>query len=200
MLKVLGRGNSANVQKVLWCLAELGQPFEREDIGGPFGKTQTPEYLQLNPNGLIPTLIDGERVIWESNTILRYLGNKFAPTALYPADPYERSLSDRWMDWLLSTFSTAFVPLFVGLWREKRTLDALADHHQRAVQHLTVLDTVLSQRQFIAGEQLSLADIALGPALYRWYALEIPGELPNLRAWYERLEARPAFKLHVASM
>jgi glutathione S-transferase len=201
MLKVLGRANSANVQKVLWCLAELDQPFEQEDIGGPFGKNQTPEFLRLNPNGLIPTLLDGEWAVWESNTILRYLGNKFAPAPLYPTDAYERSVSERWMDWQLSAFGAAFMPLFVGLWREKRPLEALQDHHQRAVQHLTVLDAALAEGDFVAGEALTLADIALGPALYRWYALELPhGELPNLKAWYQRLAKRPAFQRHVASM
>ncbi len=198
MLKVLGRRTSNNVQKVLWLLEEAGLPFQQEDYGGPYGKTKTPEYLCLNPNGTVPTLIDGEIVVWESNTILRYLANRPAAGALYPPDAAARSQVERWMDWQIGSLSPAFRPLFVGLVRDGLPLAELAGVHRENMRLFQLLDTVLGQRQFLAGEALTLADIAIGPMVYRWYTLKLAqADTPYLRAWFDRLCTRPAFRKHV---
>ena len=105
MIRLLGRQTSGNVQKVLFLLEEIGVPYTREDYGRQFNNTQTPEYLALNPNGKVPTLVDGDTVIWESNTILRYLAAKHAPQ-LTGATPAERTEVERWMDWLLAAVNT----------------------------------------------------------------------------------------------
>ena len=76
MLKLLGKASSINVRKVLWTSHELALPPTREDWGSGFRSTQIPEFLALNPNGLEPVLIDGDRVLWESNTICRYLAGR----------------------------------------------------------------------------------------------------------------------------
>jgi len=99
MLKIWGRTTSSNVQKVLWCCAELGLEYERVDLGGPFGGNQDPEYLALNPNGLVPTVKDGDLVMWESNTICRYLCTTHNGERLYPTAPAIRTHVERWMDW-----------------------------------------------------------------------------------------------------
>jgi glutathione S-transferase len=112
MLRVLGRATSGNVQKVVFLLEELGQPYAREDYGRQFNNTQDAAYLKLNPNGKVPTLIDGEVAIWESNTIMRYICNKYGGKSLYPADPFQRSLVERWMDWQLSAIYGPYVALF----------------------------------------------------------------------------------------
>jgi glutathione S-transferase len=96
MLKIWGRASSSNVQKVLWCCAELDLPFERIDLGGPFGGNRDPEYLQLNPNGLVPTVKDGDLIMWESNTICRYLASTRNGERLYPRDPAARTHVERW--------------------------------------------------------------------------------------------------------
>src|SRR3982751_185873 len=96
-MKVLGRKTSGNVQKVLFLLEELKQPYEREDYGRQFNNTQTPDYLAKNPNAKVPTLVDGSLVIWESNTILRYLATK-AKSNLYPADAAKCTHVERWVD------------------------------------------------------------------------------------------------------
>ena len=101
MLKVWGRKNFINVQKVLWCCEELGLPYERIDAGGPFGLTRDPEYLARNPNALVPTISDDEFVLWESNAIVRYLATRHGSGAMWPEDLRERADAERWMDWQL---------------------------------------------------------------------------------------------------
>ena len=198
MLKVLGRKTSNNVQKVLWCLAEMRLPFQQEDYGGPFGKTRTPEYLRLNPNGTVPTLIDGEAAIWESNTILRYLANKYSATSLYPQDAGERSVVERWMDWQIGSLSPAFRPLFIALVRDRRALADVQALVGSTAPSFKLLDSALDENAFLAGKQLTLADIAAGPMVYRWYTLGLgQDDTPHLRAWFERLCARPGFREHV---
>ena len=200
MLKVLGRRTSSNVQKVLWCLDELGQPFTREDYGGEFGRNNDPEYLALNPNGVVPTLIDGELVFWESNTILRYVASKYGATGLYPVNPVERALCERWMDWQLSNMSPAITPLFIALIRtapEKRDEATIAWSIQRSRRLFAILDDVLSDRQYLNGSALTLADLCLGISAFRWFEMPVDrGEvLPYLEKWYSRLRDRSAFRV-----
>jgi|SRR5579862_1592710 len=198
MFRILGRRTSSNVQKLLWCLAELACPFEQEDYGGPSGKTRDPEYLQLNPNGTVPTLIDDEVVLWESNTILRYLCNKLDAPTLYPAGVAERALVERWMDWQLGSVSAPFGTLYRGLVREQRSRAELEPALQLAAQMFAILDGVLEGRSFVAGDHLTLADIALGPTAYRWLNMDIERDAaPNLRAWHERLALRSSFREYV---
>jgi glutathione S-transferase len=194
-LRVLGRHTSSNVQKVLWCLAELGQAFQREDYGGPFGRSNAPEYLRFNPNGTVPTLVDADFAIWESNTIVRYLCNKFQPTTLYPADAAQRALIERWMDWQLASVAVEFLPLYRGLVREQRQAEELEVARQRTARLLTILDGALAEREYLNGPELTVADMALGPTVYRWYELPIRREpMLNLKNWYVRLTHRSAFR------
>ncbi len=114
MLTVWGRTNSLNVQKVLWTLGELGLEYERIDAGMQFGLTDTADYRARNPNGLVPTIDDDGLVLWESNTIVRYLAARYASGTLSPADPGERALAERWMDWQATSFYPAIVPVFMS--------------------------------------------------------------------------------------
>jgi len=204
MLRVLGRKKtSSNVQKVLWCLDELKIPFTREDFGGEFGGNRTPEFLKLNPNGVVPTLIDGDAVIWESNTILRYIANRFGPTLLYPLDPMLRADCERWMDWQLGTLNPCLTPLYVSLIRtppERRDPAALEENSRRASALFALLDAALQDRRYITGNNLTLADIALGALGYRWHNLDVnrAAVTPHLKTWMNRLADRPAFRQHVA--
>jgi glutathione S-transferase len=197
MLRILGRGTSGNVQKVVWLLEELNEPYKREDYGRQFNNTQTEEYLHLNPNGKVPTLVDGEVVIWESNTILRYLSTKLAAgAALYPADPAARSQVERWMDWQLASLNAPYL----GVFREARKKDderaaSFAADAKELTAQLEILEKGTAGRAFIAGANFSLADICLGPIIDR--ALAFPVALPALagvRAWRDRVVAREAYK------
>ena len=203
-LKVLGRLTSGNVMKVMWTLAELDLPFAREDVGGKHGGNTTPEYLALNPNGLIPTLIDGGLVLWESNTICRYLCNKAGPTTLYPEAPAARALCERWMDWQLSTLSphtAQYWMLTVRTPPEKRDPAAIAKVRDAVADKLGVLERALGGTPYVAGAHVTLADVALGFWGHRWFALGADqGEFKNLRAWYERLKARAGYNKYVVQI
>jgi glutathione S-transferase len=201
MLKILGRNNSSNVQKVLWCCDELGLKYEREDVGGPFGRNRDPEYLALNPNGLVPTIIDGDFVLWESNTIIRYLAAKHGEGTLYPRDLQTRAMAERWMDWQLSVVGPAMMPIVVGLIRtppEKRDQAAIAAARDKLATAMKMLDSFLGRSDYVAGASFTVGDIPVGIMTYRWYTFEIKREdFPNLKRWYERLSTRPGFKKHV---
>ena len=201
MLRILGRDTSSNVQKVLWAAGELGLEFEREDIGGAFGGNDTPEYLALNPNGYVPTLIDGDYTLWESNSIVRYLAAAHGAGALWPADPRIRGSAERWMDWQIATLSPTMVTVFRGLVRtppEERDMASIAAARDRTARLLAMLDAALAGSEFVAGDEFTVGDIPVGIATYRWYHLDIEREdFRNLERWYRRLAQRSAYREHI---
>ena len=196
MLRLLGRNTSGNVQKVIFLLEELGTPYTREDYGRQFNNTQDAAYLKLNPNGKVPTLVDGDTVVWESNTILRYLAAKHKKDTLYPSDPAARTEVERWMDWLLASVNYQYVQVFKDSKKasNERAATFEADAKELAAQ-LSILDGAMAGKAWIAGKDFTLADVALGPIMHR--CLDFPIALPalgNLKAWREKLKERPAFK------
>src|SRR5260221_1908022 len=200
MIRLLGRKTSGNVQKVLFLLEELGERYEREDYGRQFGNTTTPDYLNLNPNAKVPTIqVDG-LTIWESNTILRYLAIR-AGHRFYPAEPGKRTDVERWMDWLLASLN----PLYLYMFREAKK-PAAERHADFAAQEkeiaglLAILDDALSGRSWLAGDALTIADIAMGPIVTRCLAFPIAlPALANLHAWQARIGARPTFQSATAA-
>jgi glutathione S-transferase len=201
MLKVWGRATSSNVQKVMWAIGEIGLDHERIDVGASYGGLDTEAYGKLNPNRLVPTLVDGDLVIWESNAIVRYLAAKYDAGGLWPKDPGQRALADQWMDWLPTTLLGNFVAVFFGLVRippEHRDMAATNKAIERLNQNYRLLDAHMAGRVFIAGDRLTMGDIPLGMTLYRYYdmAFERPS-LPHVEAWYARLQERPAYREHV---
>jgi glutathione S-transferase len=201
MLKVLGRANSVNVQKVLWAGDELGIPVAREDMGGSFGGLNSVEYLRMNPNGLVPTICDGSVVVWESNAIVRYLAAKYGEGSLWLADAGERAQSDKWMDWQLTTYWPEVRTIFIQMVRTSeaaRNLRLIEDARLKAVEAARTLDAALAGSEFLAGPHLTMGDIAVGVVAYRFFALNIERPaLPHLEAWYRRLAERPPFRHHV---
>jgi glutathione S-transferase len=202
MLTLLGRRNSANVQKVLWCLDEMRLPYAQVDVGGRFGGNRAAAYLRLNPNGVVPTLIDDGFAVWESNTILRYLANRFGPTLWYPVEPCKRALTDRWMDWQLSALNCAMTPLYVSLVRtapEDRDYSDIAVRRSQAEDLFSLLDVELARQAFLAGDQPTVADIACGVFAYRWFELRIQcaAEMPHLKRWYDELAKRASYRTNV---
>ncbi|HVW50068.1 MAG TPA: glutathione S-transferase family protein [Trinickia sp.] len=203
MLKIWGRANSVNVQKVLWCCDELGLPFERVDAGLQFGRVNDPDYRELNPNGQVPTLVDGAFVLWESNAIVRYLAMQYgASSALYPSEPKLRASIDRWLDWSLSTLAPAERPVFMTLVRtpaQDRDMIALASNLKTLVVRWKVLDAHLQGRFHIEGDRFTLADIVLGAFAKRWFGVEGIDRppMPSLERWYQRLTQRAPFKKYI---
>lgn len=204
MLKLWGRINSSNVMKVLWALDELDLSYERVDVGGAFGGNKEATYLAKNPNGLVPTLEDGEHVLWESNSIVRYLSAKYGNPPFHRADPAERAVVEGWMDWTLTTANVPMTPLFWGYVRtppEQRDPAALEEARKKAASAWTILDRHLAQTgaPYVCGADLTPADIALGPFVHRWFALPVERpSMPALEAWYERLKNRPGYAKWIA--
>jgi glutathione S-transferase len=204
MLQLLGRANSSNVMKVIWLLEEMQLPYERKDVGGKFGGNDTPEYRALNPNGVVPTIVEDGFVLWESNAILRYLaaahpaGHKF-----WPQDLRARANADRWMDWQHTTLGAPMTVVFWGLVRtppEQRDMKAIQTAAAKLGTLYGMLDRALAGSAYIAGPELTVADMPIGVQAHRYFSfegIERPDQ-PHLRAWYERLLARPAYKQHVA--
>ncbi|HET6264182.1 MAG TPA: glutathione S-transferase family protein [Usitatibacter sp.] len=192
MLKIWGRLSSVNVQKVVWCADEMGLAYERIDAGGKFGRNDTPEYLAMNPNGLVPVIEDDGFVLYESNAIVRYLARD---AALFPADPKRRADVDRWMEWQ----STAYTPaMWAAFWQLIRTpadkRDAAAVEASRAKSEKLsgILDTQLADRRYLTGEAFTAADIVVGCAAHRWMNLPLQRERrPHFERWYADLAARP---------
>ena len=201
MLKILGRKNSSNVQKVVWACDEIGLPFTREDVGGPFGRNKDPDYLALNPNGTIPTVIDDGFALWESNAIVRYIAGKHGVGKICPEDARERALADQWMDWQQTVVNPGLFPVFYNLLRMKppeRDMAAVKAGRDKLSAAMAILDKHLTKNDFVVGPRFSMGDIPLGIAVYRWYEMAIEREdYPALKKWFDRLTARPAFQKNV---
>jgi glutathione S-transferase len=205
MLTIWGRANSVNVQKVLRCCEELGLAFERIDAGMKFGRNNEPDYLAMNPTGKIPTLVDGDFTLWESNSILRYLAMQYgAGNEIYPADAKLRASVDRWLDWTLSTFQPTERSLF---WGYVRTPAAERDTAQLEVaaretgKLWRLIDAQLEGRDYLEGNGFTIADIVIGAYARRWYGiaeLERPA-LSNLDRWYALQSARAGFTRYLAA-
>ncbi|MBD9517229.1 glutathione S-transferase [Pseudomonas sp. PDM22] len=200
MLKIWGRKNSSNVRKALWCAEEAGLAYERIDAGGVFGLVNDEPYRSLNPNGVVPTLDDDGFVLWESNTIVRYLAAHYAPD-LYPQDLQQRASAEKWMDWTTSSFAAPFRTVFWGTLRtppEQRDAVAIQAAIETCVGLLAVPEATLAKQPYLTGEQFGMGDIPLGSFIYAWFEMPIerPAQ-PHLEAWYARLKARPAYRAAV---
>ena len=195
-LRIWGRLTSINVKKVVWTAQELGLDFERVEAGGVHGIVKTPEYMQLNANALVPVIEDDSYVLWESNVIVRYLCAKHSMDQMYPADLHERFDAERWMDWQQTTVNPASRPGFWQLIRtpvEQRSAQVIADSNAAVERLMTVLDTHLAERHFMLEERFSMADIALGCEVHRWFGLmQALEKRPHLERWFAELRARPA--------
>lgn len=200
-LKLWGRANSINVQKVLWLLGELDLGYERVDAGREYGVVDTPEYRRLNPNGLIPTLQQQEFVLWESNAILRYLAGRYGPEHWYPRQPEPRALVDQWLDWQLTTLGPPFSALFRGLIRTPEHLrdpKALENSEKIVKQCLDLMERRFDRTPFFLGAAVSLVDIALGTFMHRWFNMPVNhGSHAVLESWYHRLSEREPYRQFV---
>ncbi len=202
MMTIWGRRSSFNVQKVLWLAGELGLDYEHVLAGGEHGLLDTAEFRAMNPHGKVPLLRDGATVVWESHAILRYLAARDGAGRFWADDPAQRAGADGWMDWAQTALQPAFLSgVFWGFYRTPEPQrDAAAIGRAIAATHacLEQLDRALADQPYLGGERLGLADIPAGTTLYRYFELDIPHPpMANVQAWYERLQARPAYREHV---
>jgi len=196
MLKIWGRLSSVNVQKVVWCADELGLAYERIDAGGKFGVNDTPAFLAMNPNGLVPVIEDDGFVLYESNAIVRYLCAKTGTGTLWPGELRARADVDRWMEWQSTAYTPAMGPAFMQLVRtpaERRSAETIEASRQKSDKLSGILDAHLAGRRYLTGDAFTAADIVVGCAVHRW--LKLPLERtprPHLERWYADLKSRPA--------
>lgn len=201
MVTVLGRKNSVNVQKVLWALDEVGVAFDRKDVGGEYGGLDTDDYAALNPNRRVPTLLDGDVTVWESNAVTRYVAAKWGDGGLWPSDLGIRARADMWMDWVQTTVMGSLIPVFWGLIRtppDKRDMRMITEKAIECGHVFQVLDAALAHRDYIAGDAFTMGDIPLGAVTWRYRQLHIERpEMLHIDDWMDRLEKRPAYRTHV---
>lgn len=200
MLKIWGRINSVNVKKALWVSEELSLKYQRIDAGLQFGVNKTPEYLGMNPTGLVPTIDDDGFVLWESHTVVRYLAAKHSMGKLCPSDLKARADAERWMDWAF-TFQNAMRNVFWGLIRtppEKRDPKAIEEGRKKSIELLAIPESILAGRKYLTGNSFTMGDIPFGCELQRYMRVPIERpKLPSVDAYFERLRERPAFTKHV---
>ncbi|MDP6604194.1 MAG: glutathione S-transferase family protein [Rhodospirillales bacterium] len=212
MIKVYGRTTSINVQKVMWCCAEVDLEVERIDVGGEFGGTRDPAFVAKNPNATVPVLQDGGPTVWESNSIVHYLAEAYGRAPFFPADARRRALASQWMDWSLGVLNPVMRPVYVGMvqspeqQRERVPLRRPFEIHPAAVKGAFRianelwgrLDAHLADRRYVTGADFVFGDLAPGAWYHRW--TKVPGDKPphpNLAAWYARLRERPGYLRNV---
>lgn len=198
MIRIWGRASAFNLQKAYWALLETGQSHERIDAGGDFGGLDSPDFLARNPNGRIPVIDDDGFVLWESQAIIRYLAEQYAPT-LIPDDVQDRALAAQWMDWAQTILLPAALDLFwagVRMPKEKQSAAFVDRALKRTIAALILLDKELSTHDYLVGNDFSFADIPAGTCLYRFFEMEgiERPRLPHVTAWYERLKARLVYQ------
>ena len=204
MLKIWGRNDGSNVIKVMWCLGELGIAHERIDWGGTFGGNDDPDYRRKNPNGRLPTLEEDDGfTLWESGAVVRYLCAQHSAGELYPEDPRERAAADKWMDWSslnLAPFNAVYLGHYFNTPEAERQPETIARAVTAATPWLDILDAHLAASEFLGGARLTMADFPAGSLLQRWFEwTPEPPAHANVRAYYERLLARPAYQEHVVA-
>lgn len=202
MLKVWGRRNAFNVQKVMWLIDELKLPHQHQPLGGNFGGLDRPDFLSMNPHGRIPVILDKQVAVWESHSILRYLAASYGQPKFWSQNPQDRAKIEPWMDWSQTVLQPDFLTgVFWGYYRTPETYrnwNAIRESVNRCSQHFQLLDKILSKQPFLCGQELTLADIPVGTCLYRYFNLDIERpKIPNVEAWYAHLQQRPAYQKNV---
>jgi glutathione S-transferase len=202
MLRILGRANSFNVRKVLWACGELDIPFMREDWGRGFKPTSDPEFLKINPVGLVPAVIDGGVVLRESNAIVRYLATKYGPEEIYPRDPVKRAEVEQWMDWANYETSISLRGAFLGgmlnepPWNNSWFIDQGRRQITKEVGQLE--DHFAAVGPYMCGSQFTVADIPIGLVVNRWFSLDFDRpRYAAVLAYYDCLGERPAYRQYV---
>lgn len=202
-MKLYGRVTSFNVQKVLWFLDELEISYEHIELGGHFGGLDSPEFSELNPMKKVPLLVDGDHVVWESHTILRYLSASYGVGSWYANCVYERSLYERWMDWGHTMFQPAFMKTFWGYYRMpsyKRDRVEVNSELEKCVDCLSTLNDALHKSEYLAGSSITLADLCVGAIIFRLTSQGLDIALPlHVAHWYEKLKERPGYKKWIMS-
>lgn len=205
MLEILGYSASINVRKVLWTCDEIGAPYDYTDWGAGPAAMKSPEFRALNPNAQVPVIKDGDFVLWESNTICRYLVGKHGRADLLPQEPASRARVEQWMDWQATELNPPWRYAFYALVRnnpaytDPEKIKLSADEWNRK---MAILDRRIdASGGYAAGSAFTVADIPLGLSVHRWLMTPIDRpDLPAVTAYHGRLRARPAFAKYASNV
>ena len=200
MLEVWGRKNSNQVIHVMWTVGELNLDYKRHNVGGSFGGLKNEDYKKLNPNLYIPTIKDGNFVLWESYAIIRYLSKKYGYGSLWPKDICEAALADQWIEWFQETLMPKLFPIF---WNKVRVSENDRDNNkiEEMVKNLNsimeILEKQLDGKNYIIGDSFTMGDIPVGAGMFKYFELDITRpSFPNIEKWYSKLCQREAYKEH----
>ncbi|HEX20409.1 MAG TPA: glutathione S-transferase family protein [Acidiferrobacteraceae bacterium] len=192
---------SPNCRKVQALIKQLGLDVEIEALGFLDGDLQTKEFLAINPNGMVPALVDGDFRLWESNAIMQYLADKKQGNGVYPNDSASRANINRWLTWEQAHFNKAAGGILFeqflkpNLMQQDSDPDKVAEHTSNFHRYAAVLNNHLASRQFITGDYLTLADFALASIVAFSGVVDIPlAEYPHISAWYQRVNQIPAWQ------
>lgn len=200
MITLWGRDTSTNVKKVRWVLDELALPYEQIQAGLQHGVNDTPEYLAMNPNGLVPLMRDDAQgsLLWESNSIIRYLAAQYGQDKLWIDAPAKRAQMEKWMDWSIGALSTTHRAILKGYVRtppEQHDNAAIEAAMRDAEGLFVMLDNTLAKQRWFSGEAFGLADIAIAPSVYNLLNCGLSWQpRPHLERWYQALTERPSFR------
>lgn len=204
MITVWGRRNSVNVQKVLWALEELDVPYRRENVGGHFGGNRDPDFLAMNPMGLVPVIRDGDVTMFESNAIVRYLAARFRSGLLRPEDHRSLAMAEQWMDWQQLVFAPPVTTIFMNTVRSlpgNQNAQAIAAAEKQAAQALKAADAWLARHDWFAGSAFSFGDIVMGALLWRFMGLDCSKpDMPHVLDWFDAVQRREPFRNTVMSV
>lgn len=192
---------SPNVRRVRLTAAVLGISLDEKVVDFAKGEHKAPEYLALNPNGAVPTLVDGDFVLTESQAIMQYLAAKKPESGLLPRDERAHADVTRWQFWDTSHFSSQIGTLVfekmikpgfgMGEPDTRKIAEALTGFQRFGA----VLDKHLEGRKYVVGDALTLADLTLASSLMYAKQVELPvSEFPNVQAWFSRVEELDAWK------
>jgi glutathione S-transferase len=198
MITVWGRRNSVNVQKVLWALEELDVPYTRENVGGQFGGNRDPDFLAMNPMGLVPVIRDGDVTMFESNAIVRYLAARFRSGALRPQEHRGLAMAEQWMDWQQQAVAPHVNALFLNTVRtlpENRNAQVIAAAEKQAAAALAIADSWLARHDWFAGSAFSFGEIVMGALVWRYMGLDCARPaMPHVMEWLDALTQREPFR------
>jgi glutathione S-transferase len=201
MIEIWGRRSSINVQKVMWAVGELGLEHKRHTVGGSFGGNREKTFLEMNPNGLVPVIRDGDIVMFESNAIVRYLSARHGKGHLRPAGPRALAAAEQWMEWQQTTVAPLIGAIFMNRVRKPaRQCDhrAVEAAIAKLAEVLPIADKALTARPWFAGDGFSFGDIVLGCFMWRYMALDVARpSVPHVMRWFEALKSRPAYREQV---
>ena len=199
MLTVYGRKSSANVQKVRWICSEGNLEFKTEIVGGKYGGLTSPEFIRLNPNSTIPVLKDGDFILYESNSIIKYISDKFD---ILRSDTQEKiALNNQWIDWSSSVFGlncSHYTLHNILLPIDQRNTTLASEAKKKIYSCFELLNKQLEKTNYLLDNELSLADIPVGCWIHRCVVLGLEiAEFKSLEKLYVNLKERSAFRTEV---